>query len=151
MAVTSLNACKKDAVEGRACGLENPWNSYIWFLKEAIEFLNTEGVFDFGFHSCMRGGDRKKATRVRTVVVEFQQRETWCSSTTNGICGRAQAKHAPWFDAAQSHLFGNSEAEYPWDFCVGAAIIRVFQGVFRRYLGQYLFNETYSGQNAPLT
>ena len=151
MMQTSFTACKEDAMEGRAAFTEQPDESIAWAMREAVAFLEVEGVFDVLFDHCPYGGKRKKGTRVRCNVAEMQQLEWFCSGSHQGICDFTGLPHAAWFTPSTGRLHSEEEAEYPGDLCATIAYIWVLQGTFRRFTGDYLFGEVYSGRNAPLT
>ena len=65
--------------------LENPGNSYMWYIPQMVALAKL-GFWVY-FHSCCHGGDRKKHTAFLTSCPEFRGLEAVCDK---------QHEHAKW-------------------------------------------------------
>ena len=89
--------------------VENPANSYLWYLPEYIDLLKNVKVKDILYSACMVGGKRDKKQRLRTnnpaALLPLDGRH----------CDGSHA-HEPWSSGRQQWHTAD-EAEYPDDFC----------------------------------
>ena len=67
--------------------IENPANSWFWYLPPVIELLGLPGVIDTVHHACMHGGARKKLQRWRGNFTELRELDRLCDGGH---------EHAPW-------------------------------------------------------
>lgn len=91
--------------------IENPANSWFWFMPEIAQLLQLPGAQDVVFHNCMHGGSRDKATRFRTNVAELQQPAVLCDK---------QHEHLPWGVEWKDGRLAYATAEetaYPYLLC----------------------------------
>ena len=96
---------------GKYWCVENPSNSYLWYMQEYIELLWHPAVRDLCYSACMVGGKRDKKQRLRTNAHEF------LAFLTDLKCDGSH-QHAPWSSGSgpgQWHT--TDEAEYPAEFC----------------------------------
>lgn len=105
-AVKIIEWCR---VAGVTWCIENPANSYLWYLPAVIALLNDGYAEDIEYSACMVGSGRDKKQRLRT-----------CSPTLfkelRGLqCDRSH-KHDPWSSGARE-WHSAEEAEYPKEFC----------------------------------
>ena len=89
--------------------LENPGNSYMWYIPQMIALARLG--FWVHFHSCCHGGDRKKSAAFLTSCPEFRGLEATCDN---------QHDHAKWglIRHEGKVVFATSkEAAYPRKLC----------------------------------
>ncbi|CAE6932646.1 unnamed protein product [Symbiodinium natans] len=72
---------------GVGISIENPQNSWFWWLPPVVALLQDINGHETSFHACMHGGSRDKLTKL------------WCSddrfAPLQALCSRDH-KHAPW-------------------------------------------------------
>ena len=87
--------------------VENPYNSWIWYMPDFVELLDAEDAFDVEYHACMVGGSRNKRQRLRANATELRiLDQRWCDGSH---------KHLPWTSGGSLHH--SEEAEYPQQMC----------------------------------
>ena len=89
--------------------IENPANSYLWYLPEYTKLLSNKKVKDILYSACMVGGKRNEKQRLRTNSP---------SSLSLLDALRCDGKHVrePW-SSGRRQLHTADEAEYPNRFC----------------------------------
>lgn len=66
MALKSIQRCGELDDQGKIFGLEHPYGSFMWYMKQAIELGRRPGVKMAVFSNCCFGGRRKKWTAILT-------------------------------------------------------------------------------------
>ena len=96
-------------VLGLTWSIENPYNSYMWFIEVFLQLAET--AFFVGFHSCVHGGFRKKLTGLLTNLEVLKGLEGYC---------QGDHEHLEWgyVKTDQGIVFDTSkEAAYPKLLC----------------------------------
>ncbi len=89
--------------------VENPANSYLWYLPEYANLLNNKKVKDILYSACMMGGKRNKKQRLRT-------NSPGSLAPLDGLHCDGRHAHEPW-SSGRKQWHTADEAEYPEKFC----------------------------------
>ena len=159
--LASITFCDATAAHkaGKGFAIENPTNSFIWALDEAVLLAGCVGVFRIDFYNCMfRGGQRNKQTAVLTNVPEIRDALANKVCRNRTICERTGLAHLSWAPVVAHGVIikymTTDEAGYPVGLCdaVGAAVRKMLERT--RANGNevdIVFTEVFAGPRALLS
>ena len=98
--------------------IENPTNSYLWYLPEYANLLTNKKVKDILYSACMLGGKRDKKQRLRT-------NSPRSLAPLDGLHCDGKHAHEPW-SSGRWQWHTADEAEYPGKFC--EVVAKCFSG-----------------------
>ena len=144
---------------GKGFAIENPTNSFIWVLDEALQLARLPDVFRVEFCNCMfRGGQRDKHTAVLTNVPEIRDALANKMCRSRDICERTGMAHLGWVPEVANGVIvkymTTDEAGYPVGLCdaVGAAVWKRLEQRGGSACGvDTVFTEVFSGPRALLS
>lgn len=114
MAKRGLSGVKEAHNRNRFSSIEHPWSSHLWETPEAIELMDTPGIFTTCFSMCCFGGRRVKWTcLVHNIPSIHEALDKWdCPGHPNLLP----------YEVPEGLEFDTSEeAQYPMRLCIAYA------------------------------
>ena len=145
------------ARRGQGIAIENPANSYMWILPEALVLAGLPEMTSIEFMNCMfTGGQRSKRTKVITNVREIADALAGRMCSGREICDRTGQPHLSWTPTVRGGIIQTyateGEAEYPEGLgnAIGDAMVLRRAGATGS-APEIEFTEVFAGPNAVLT